>query len=98
MMSGSTRMAALFALGGISLAGCGGGNNDFPEIERAPEPPVETAPPAASAEAVDFSGFVRDQFAIANPDTSDPVPVDDMDFEFNSQDDPAAFDDMFEEI
>lgn len=98
MTNRAARVAALLVVGGISLAGCGGGNDDFAEIEPAPEAPVEPAPPAAPAAAVDFSELVREQFAMATPDTSEPVPVDETDLEFNDQDDPEAFDDLLDEI
>lgn len=52
-------------------------------------PPVPPPPP----QAMDFTGFVKDQFA-ATADDSDPVEVDDVDFAFDDQDDPAAFDDL----
>jgi hypothetical protein len=49
--------------------------------------------PPVPPQATDFTGFVKDQFA-ATADDSDPVEVDEVDFTFDDQDDPAAFDDL----
>lgn len=83
----SRRFAFILAsLGVIGLAGCDNDDDD-PQLGGPPSPP---APPAAG---VEFSQFVKDQFA-ATADDTDPVPVDDTDFEFS--DDPTAYDDLFQ--
>lgn len=66
----------------LVLAACGS-DNSRPVVDLDPPPP----PP------VSFTTFVKDRFA-ATADNTDPVLVDTIDFAFDSDDDPTAFDDL----
>lgn len=83
MRSFRFRLTMLAMAASMAVASCGSSDRP-PAIE--PMPPSPPPPPAA----VDFTGFVIEQFA-ATADDTDPVAVDDMDFEFNDQDNPDAF-------
>lgn len=96
MINHATRIGALLVVGGLSLSGCGGGDSEFPRVDPAPPPPAQPAPPAEPAQ-VGFTDFVRDQFAMTEADASEPVAVDELDFEFDDQDDPDAFSDLLGE-
>ncbi|MEH6354790.1 MAG: hypothetical protein V7760_02040 [Marinobacter sp.] len=50
----------------------------------------QTPPPAVS---VDFSTFVRSEFANTDPNR-EPTKVNNITFTFNDQDNPQAFDDL----
>ncbi len=82
-------IATLLLVSGLVLAGCGSSNT--PPPAEPPPPPPPPPPP----QAVDFTEFVREQFAMTADDT-DPVSVDDTDFAFNDQDDPDAFNDLLD--
>lgn len=72
----------------IVVAGCSDGQrNNAPPGMMEPEP----APPAP----VSFTGLVKDQFA-ATADDTDPVEINEIDIDFDSQSDPAAFDDLLQ--
>lgn len=81
MRSFRLRGTMLAMAASMAVAGCG--SDSLP-------PPIEPMPPPPPPAAVDFTGFVIEQFA-ATADDTDPVAVDDMDFEFNDQDNPDAF-------
>lgn len=72
----------------FALAGCDSNGNGGMVVVPPPPPPP---PPAAT----EFTGFVKAQFA-ATSDTTDPVEVDDEDFAFSDNDDPAAYDDLLQ--
>lgn len=77
-------IAVGLALSAGGIAACGSSNEDtIPPLNPPPAPP----PPVV------FSDFVADQFASTADDT-DPAAVDDVDFLFDAQDDPNAFDDL----
>lgn len=78
-------LVAAFLLGGV-VAGCS--SSDDPVVVTPPPPP----PPPATT---DFTGFVKDQFA-GTSDTSDPVAVDDENFEFADDENPDAFADLLQ--
>lgn len=71
----------------LLLGACGSDNNGAVQVP--PPPPPPPPPPMA----VDFTPFVKAQFA-ATADDTDPVAVDDTDFDFNDEDNPDAFDDL----
>lgn len=78
-----TRTVLLLA-GGIALSGCDDSDSPFEEVTTPAEP-----------QAVDFTTFVGEQFAMT-ADDADPEAVDGLEFEFNDQDDPEAFDDLLD--
>ena len=65
-------------------AACGSSSVDVP----VPVAPTPTPPPTSSK--VSFIGFVSDQFANTD-DTAEPVEINDIDFEFDANDNPQAF-------
>lgn len=93
MTTGRAAITTLFLISGVVLSGCGDSRD---EVLVAPpvEPTEPTVPPVAN-EAVDFTAFVGEQFTMTAEDT-DPQAVDDIDFEFNDEDDPEAFDDLLD--
>ncbi len=82
-------LLALAACG--AMLGCSDGGSSAPPPVATPSPPE--APPAPPA-AVDFTGFVTDQFA-ATADTTDPEQVDDKEFDFKDEDNPDAYSGLF---
>lgn len=88
MTPSRSKIATLLLVSGLALSGCGSSNN-------APPPAAPPPPPPPPPQAVDFTGFVSEQFAMTADDT-DPVSVDKTDFEFNDQDDPDAFNDLLD--
>lgn len=82
-------LAASMVSAGALLAGCGSDYESPPPAEQ-PEPSPPAPPP------VDFTRFVTDQFRSTSADNDDPVAVDDTEFRFNDQDNPAAFDDLLD--
>jgi hypothetical protein len=78
-------LAVGIAFATLGLAGCD--NDDDRMSGPDPEPPPP--PPAA----VNFTTFVKDQFA-ATADGTGPVEVDEIEFEFS--DDPATYDDLLQ--
>ena len=84
-MSSIKKSLIAMVIGGVvTLSACGSDSN--PPVVVEPPPPPPPAP-------VSFSGFVKDQFA-ATADDTDPEEVDGIDFEFDADDDPDAFDDL----
>lgn len=81
----SPLMTTCFLLAGSLLAACG--DSDSPPVMEPPPPP----PPP---EPVSFTQFVKDQVA-ATADDTDPEAVDDVEFTFDAEEDPNAFDDLF---
>ena len=51
-------------------------------------PPAQVPPPPAQ---ISFSEFVADLFG-ATSDTAEPAPVDNVDFSFDDNENPSAFD------
>lgn len=80
-----TLVSAIVAL---VLGGCGSSGDDPVAVVPPPPPPPPPAP-------TDFTMFVKDQFANTS-DMTDPVDVDNEDFEFSDNDDPTAFDDLLQ--
>ena len=88
MMRRLFKTAALALAGATILTGCGNGSD-------AMSPPAGNPPPPPPPMAVDFTTFVKDQFA-ATADDSEPEAVDETDFEFNDEDNPDAFGNLLE--
>ncbi|CAN5131537.1 hypothetical protein BH24PSE2_BH24PSE2_22690 [soil metagenome] len=57
------------------------------------QPPPEQPPPT---ESVDFTDFVIDLVQNNTADNTDPVEINDTEFEFADDDDPGAFDELFD--
>ena len=73
----------------LGLYGCSDSGN-----ARVGQPPgMMSPPPPPPPPPVNFTTFVKDQFA-ATADDTDPQSVDDADFAFTDDDNPAAFDDL----
>ena len=85
MTKSSRKIPVLMAAFCTVLGACGGGY-DSPATPEPPPPP----PPA-----VNFTTFVNERFA-ATADDTDPVAVDEADFEFTDDDNPDAFRDLLE--
>jgi hypothetical protein len=49
--------------------------------------------PAVVDPQTEFKGFIEQQFA-QTADTTDPLELDELEFRFPAQDDPAAFDSL----
>jgi hypothetical protein len=75
------RVAAAAVVAAASLAGCNSGGGIVPPSTAAPPPP---------AQIIDFSVFAEHAFA-ANADYP-PVGVDGVNFTFDVDNDPGAFD------
>jgi predicted component of type VI protein secretion system len=75
------RVAAAAVVAAATLAGCNGGGGTVPPSTGAPSPP---------AQVIDFSVFAAKAFA-ANADSA-PVGVDGVNFTFDVNNDPSAFD------
>lgn len=84
-MKNRALIAGLLLAAGFALVGCGS-SSDAP-------PPVDPPPPPPPPTVVDFSQFVRDQFA-ATADDTDPVSIDETEFSFADMDNPDALDDL----
>ncbi|NND59812.1 MAG: hypothetical protein HKN49_06040 [Gammaproteobacteria bacterium] len=69
------------------LTACGSSDFEVPS-----SPPVVTPPPAPTK--LSFSQFVKDQVNNTT-DTRTPVDINQLDFEFDAEDDPQAFDSLF---
>lgn len=95
MTTSSRKIASLILVCGFTLSGCNSNNNDAPLVIEPPAAPPPEEEPAPDPQPVDFTTFVGEQFAMT-ADDSDPQPVDDVDFEFNDQDDPAAFENLLD--
>lgn len=67
----------------VLLVACDGGSSSG----FTPQPELE--------QQTSFSSFVETQFELTADDT-DPVPIKSQDFNFDSQDDPNAFDTLLE--
>lgn len=72
----------------LVLGGCGSSSNDPVVVVPPPPPPPPPAP-------TNFTTFVKDQFANTS-DMTDPADVDNEDFAFPDNEDPAAFDDLLQ--
>lgn len=81
-----SKLLATLVFGVIALAGC---DSDSDLAPQQPAPPPAPPPP----ETVSYTQFVVDQFA-ATADDTDPVSIEGTDFDFDSEDDPGAFDDL----
>jgi len=69
-------------LAALSLAGCFNGSSNNNQAES-PQPGM----------SVDFGTFVRAEFDNANPNR-EPKKINDIEFSFNDQNNPQAFDDL----
>lgn len=70
----------------LALAACTDGRDAYERPDTIG--PVTPTP-------VSFTGFVEEQFANTADDT-DPVELNDIGFNFDSQDNPTAFDDLLQ--
>ncbi|MGB5579560.1 MAG: hypothetical protein WBM54_05125 [Woeseia sp.] len=88
MNSSKLKVSVLLALGTFGLAACGSNNADsIPVFETPPTPPAPPVPPQS------YTLFVKDQFA-NTADNTDPVEINDVDFNFDNAENPRAFDDL----
>jgi hypothetical protein len=91
-MKASFTTGLAFAFGiGLLTAGCGGGGTGGSSYGGSSDGGMGTMPPPAAAKTA-FNTFVKEQLA-ATSSTSDPVDVNDRQWEF-SDDDETAFDDV----
>lgn len=70
----------------VLLAACGGSGGSSSGF----------APPPDNEQQTSFTGFVETQFAVTADDT-DPIPIESLDFDFDDQGDPGAFDTLLEQ-
>lgn len=68
----------------LALAGCFNGSSGSSSEAQQPQQP---------AMSVDFETFVRGELENPNPNR-EPANVNGVDFSFNNQDDPRAYDDL----
>lgn len=90
MNSSKLKVAIILTLGAFGIAACGSSGDSGsspPTIPPITPPPVE--PPTS------FTQFVKDQFA-GTADNTDPVEINDVDFDFDNADNPQAFDDLLQ--
>ena len=81
----------LTALMAMLLSGCNVFDDDD---DNAPPPDDGGMPPPM--ESVDFTGFVIDLVQNGTADDTEPVEINDIDFAFDDNDEPAAFDALFD--
>lgn len=87
MKSSKMKISTLLAIGAVGLAACGSDRNFTP-------PPVpDPGPPPVQTES--FTMFVKDQFA-DTADNTDPVEINDVEFDFDNSDNPSAYDDLLD--
>jgi predicted component of type VI protein secretion system len=74
------RVFAAVGVAAVLIAGCNNGETTHTE-------PVPTSPPTAT---IDFTAFATQAFS--NSANSTPVAINNINFTFDSNDDPTAFD------
>jgi hypothetical protein len=87
-MSKLVNHSRVFAAGAVAaalIAGCNNGETTHTE-------PVPTSPPSST---LDFTAFATQAFA--NSANSTPVALNNLTFNFDSNDDPTAFDSLIAE-
>lgn len=85
MKTKSLLMAVVLVASAAGMTACD--KEDTPQTVVRPFVPPPPPPPIV------FSEFVKTQFA-STADNTDPQQVDDVDFAFDGQDDPSAYDDL----
>lgn len=80
------KLLPLIAIAALGVSACSSGSSSSPPFVEPPPPP----PPAATV----FTSFVQDQFA-ATSDSTDPVDVDEVEFDFANED-PTAYDNLLQ--
>lgn len=90
MPTSKLKLVAVLTLSALGIAACGSSNTDT----LAPPEPVAPQPqPPQPPQPQSYTLFVKDQFANTS-DNTDPVEINDIEFNFDNSDNPRAYDDL----
>ncbi len=90
MHTSKMKIVALLTLGALGLAACGSSNTDSLSPPEPVEPPAQ---PPQPPQPQSYTLFVKEQFANTS-DNTDPVEINDIEFNFDNAENPRAFDDL----
>lgn len=86
----------LLLMAAFALGGCDVFDDNDDEIAGPVDPGPDPDPdPDPDPTGDNFNDFVIDLVQNNTADDTDPVEINDLDFEFDEEEDPAAFDELF---